>query len=58
MEEVQVEYWYNEAIEKYLFKYWFEPDKAWIGTSGVTIEKGLQNLQDRWPDVNFKLIEK
>lgn len=55
MQEVKVEYWYNKAIEKYLFKFWFKPEKAWIGTSGKTLEAGLKNLEDRWPDIKFNL---
>ena len=58
MKEAKVEYWYNKAIEKYLFKFWFAPETSWIGTSAKSVEEGLASLEDRWPGIKFILEEK
>ncbi len=52
-----VEYWWNKSIEKYMFKCWFEKDKAWQGVTNKTIEGGLAMMKHRWPEYEFELKE-
>lgn len=50
-----VEYWYNEAIEKYQFKFWCKEENAYIGITHKTPESGLEALQQRYPDLDLHL---
>lgn len=52
-----VEYWWNPKIEKYMFKCWFQEEKAWQGVANKTVEGGLKSMQNRWPDYDFELKE-
>ena len=53
-----VEYWWNKSIEKYQFKAWFKEENAWLGLTNRTIEGGLEQMQQRWPNEEFELEEK
>lgn len=43
-----IEYWYNEAIEKYQFKFWCPEEDAYIGFSNPSIEDGLDLIKEKW----------
>lgn len=58
MIESEVEYWWNDAIEKYQFKFWFKPEKAWVGLASKTPQSGIEALEIRYPNIKFKLVER
>ena len=53
-----VEYWYNEQLEKYQFKFWFKDEKTWAGITHETPEGGLEVLQKRFPKTKLYLEER
>jgi len=48
-----IEYWYNDTIDKYMFKFWCETEDNYMGIANESIEGGLKSLQNRWPEMEF-----